>query len=419
MLGRASKFIPVSVTIFIQGLNSLSNLLITLYLVNFIGIDEFGYFAIAFMLAVNFTAVANALILHPINSVASQYSFNRQNEYISTAVAVSGLIVAGFLLLALLTYVAVGAINGDQDLVAAVGALCLAMYLSEFWRRVNFFRSQTGWVLSHDLLRYAFIILIFYIFRDSATFQHVVPTTLTLAASYLLSLLIISAARPPRYLVFPSQKRLRALSSRLVKSGKWLSISCFLGFLNTHTVIFVSFFALGATEVGVIRLAQSVVGLANPAIQALEHIVPRVLGQSIGAVGQYAALQRYVKLSILILIAFAMLFLAIALLTPLILKPMRIETLPGINAIISGFCTIYWISIVSNLVQYHVRASEDTQIIFKSLAITTSLALIIAYPSVAAFGVSGVILSIIASQILNIFILIPTFLNSWNYMRKR
>ncbi|MEZ5744056.1 MAG: hypothetical protein R3D89_10155 [Sphingomonadaceae bacterium] len=71
--------------------------------------------------------------------------------------------------------------------------------------------------------------------------------------------------RPERAVIRMDRRKTAAHLRRMMRSGNWLAVGAFLRFkASTATVILVHSFVLGAYEAGLIRVAQTIVGLANP-----------------------------------------------------------------------------------------------------------------------------------------------------------
>ncbi len=401
---RVRASLPAMITVAMQGLNSLSNLAITWFLVRRIGVGGFGYYSAYFIITNNAVAVGGALIINPLNSLASKCSARRQAEFIRAA-GVSQLLLTLIVFVAGLTGALVTLAAGSAvGPVIAVVTYVVAMSGGEFWRRIRFFRGQIGEVFVFDVGRYTLIAILVVTLPRFVTDPGPTAYTIAISAGYALAIaagaLMISKA--PR--VHFERRRILAQMRRLLRSGKWLGGVAFLKFADGGAVLFLSFVVLGPYQAGLLRLAQTMVGLTMPAIQALEHTVPRHLGQTIRDFGHGQAMRDYRKLATAIMFGFGLLFVALFAISPMVIRMMGVDRVAEPMKLVAGFGLIYFLTVLLTLVEFTLRARERAHIVTLSLVTSASLTAILSYPSLIEFGAVGAVIMIIGTRTLSITI---------------
>jgi O-antigen/teichoic acid export membrane protein len=401
---RLQASLPALMTVGMQGLNSLSNLAITWFLVRRIGVSGFGYYSAYFIITINAVAVGGALVLNPLNSVASKCSSRRQAEFIQAARFSQMALVAALLAAGLIGALAAWAGGRATGPVIAVVGYVIGTSCGEFWRRIRFFRAQIREVFIFDLGRY--ILLVILLLGLPRVVPQPGPTayTLAIAAPYLVAIAagrLMGERSPP---VPFERRRVLAQARRLFRSGKWLAGVALLKFADGGAVLFLSFLVLGPYQAGLLRLAQTIVGLTMPAMQALEHTVPRHLGQKIRESGHQHAMRGYRKLAILIVVAFAGMFAVLVALSPLAIGLMGVTTVGEPLRLVAGFSLVYLLTVVLTLIEFTLRARERAHIVTLSLTVSACATAALAYPNLLKFGAVGAVLTMVFTRSLSIAI---------------
>jgi hypothetical protein len=402
--GRVRASVPAAMTVGMQGLNSLSNLLITWFLIRSIGVVGFGYYSTYFIVAVNGAAVAGAFIVSPLNSVASKLSERRQAEFIEAATFGQYLVTLGALAVTAVGMAGAYLAGFDSGHVLAVGALTTAMNGGEFWRRIRFFRKEVTAVLAFDLTRYVLLALALAGLPKVMPGPGALAFALAIAATYPTTILLFTVLGATGGPIPVSLGRNRAHLRRMIRTGRWLASVAFLKFMDGGAVLFISFVVLGPYQAGLIRLAQTIVGLTTPAMQSLEHIVPRNIGQHVRAVGFGPALRSYHRLAAVIAGGFALLYVGIVAASPLVLRIMHVPHDGMTIWLVAGFSVVYLFTTVLQLIEYDLRARERAKIVSTALLASAIIGTVIAYPCAMLFGALGSIGGIIGTRTISILI---------------
>jgi O-antigen/teichoic acid export membrane protein len=399
---RIRASLPAVLTAAMQALNSLSNLAITWFLIRQIGVDGFGYYSAYFIIAINAVAVTGAFVVNPLNSVASKLSDRRQAEFLQSASA-SQIVLTAILALAAALGLGVTAIGGwSVGPVAAAFAYTIAMSCGEYWRRVRFFRREIRQVFAYDVVRYALLAIGLLGVPLLAPDPGATAYTLAIAAAYpaAMALRWLLGDREPK--VPFERRRVLAQMRRLARSGKWLAGVAFLKFADGGLVLFLSFLLLGPYEAGLIRLAQTITGLTMPAIQTLEHTVPKLLGDRIRRHGMASAMAYYRRLAVMILAGFAVMYAVLVAISPFALSLMGVKNDGLAVLLVGGFSLIYFLTVLLTLIEFQVRARERASIVTVALTLSACVTAALAYPSMEWLGVIGAVAIIVLTRTLSI-----------------
>ena len=386
----------------LQGGNSLAQFAVTWLLVRQIGVDGFGLYSVYFIIAINAVAVLAGLVLQPLNSLASQYAPARQASYVHAAGRFAWMLLAGIAALTLLAWLVVPAFGLEPAPVIATAALIAGFALAEFWRRLRFFEEDVRAVGIYDIARYVLLALVFIVLPRWMPGADANGYALAIAASYFLALLPTLVLPRGALARAEGKAQTRVRLARLLRSGKWLAGVAFLKFLDGGAVMLIAFALLGAYEAGLIRIAQSIVGLTTPAIQTLEHVLPRLLGTRIRAVGLGAALRGFSRFALAILAAFTMLYASVTLAAPLILSLMGVEATQLGTWLIAAFGLIYLLSVALILVEFCLRATDRARTITWLVFAAAVIAIASAWPAIVWGGALGAVGIIVATRLFSV-----------------
>lgn len=380
-----------------QGFNSLTSFIYTVFLVRSLGVQEFGTYSVYYLIALNAAALGHAIVSQPAVSIGATLSSRERSSLFSAAAT-----------LLVLVSVALGAITGA--IPAAAGALSVNNELSgltlclltvsllapEFVRRMLLFSNRLGelWIL--DVTRFLVTALLFYLLLRSGSGRSE-PYLAAFACSHLLTLVfaaVINRRALPAHLRLPEGKTLR----RLLRSGKWLGLTSILQFFNEHFHILVASVVMGSFAVGVVRAIQNLVGLANPILIGLEHLLPLWLGADAARLGEAEALRRYRIISIWITLAFTSLMVALGIAAEPLLALIMSEELAAHAWILQAFCGVYVLLLIKSLLTFVFRYGEHTMPVMIAIGAGSLASVLTAFPLIGMFGLAGIMAGIALAQ---------------------
>lgn len=397
-MGLARSGTPALITIAIQAIASLVNLIVTWYLIRAIGVAGFGYYALYFLLCTAIVTVAGDYIIQPLNSLGSQLSDGRAEQFIRSARTSNALVVAGLFALGLAAMGMSWAMGASVRHAGAITAYAVAMSLGEFHRRVQFFRGRRLDVLGYDLLRYALMAGAAGLIASRVPQADAATYVVAFSVTYLLALLPRAVAPRRHAQASISAPRNKAQMRRIHRSGRHLAAGSAMRLIGTQVPIYIGFFLMGAHEAGLIRVAQTIVNVLNPVTQALEHVIPVWLGRRIRRQGLEPALRVYRKMAMLVLAALFLLYCLLNLASPLIHRLLGVDHGPVAQWLVAGFSLTTLLVVAQTLFLFEMRAKERASVMSQALMASAVFALAASYPAVTWQGPLGVVLVIAGAQ---------------------
>jgi O-antigen/teichoic acid export membrane protein len=390
---------PQALIIANQGLASLVNFAMTVFMVRNIGVGEFGAYSAYYLIALTVVALANSLISMPMVSLAALEHGARRGELLDTAATLVAIAVAALLALCLVGAGAFALAWPEAPLdPLRLFAFAATLMVAEFVRRRLFFddRLMTVWVF--DLLRYGLIAAAFALSiaaNSEATGAHFV---VAVAAANLIALGVLMVVRRRRNLS-PRLRMAKDDAKLLLGNGGWLSLGTIVNFANEHLIVLIAAAMLGSHAIGAIRAPQSIVGLTSPMLFGLEYIIPKRLGQAMRESGTEAALRDYAKAGAAILAAFTALLAVIAIWAETITFIVLGAEAASYAWVLQGFCVVYWLMMSGVLTSFVYRALNNTRPILVSNFLAAMISLAISIPVIHAFGMAGAVAVIILAQL--------------------
>jgi O-antigen/teichoic acid export membrane protein len=381
-----------------QGFNSLVNFAYTVFLVRALGVEEFGVYSVYYLVALNGGALAHAIVSQPAISIAANVTGGDRAGLLSTAAALLAAVTLGLATIAGLIPLVGNAVGLANPLSGWTMLLLLvSLIVPEFVRRLLLFANwvRRAWLL--DITRLALTGGLFGVLvLNGAHTSDPYVACFALGQFSALTIVAVLELRVGRVrLVRPTMIWLR----RLLNSGRWLGLTSLLQFFNEHFHLLVASALLGSYALGVVRAIQSLVGLANPLLFSLEHLLPRRLGADAMRIGEEAALQRYRTAAGFAVLGFGGLMLALAAFAEPVLYFVLSPALSAHAWELRAFCAIYVLLLLRSLVSFVFRYGENTVPVLVGIAIGSATSVVTAFPLIVHFGISGVLIGIALAQV--------------------
>jgi O-antigen/teichoic acid export membrane protein len=382
-----------------QSIVSATNFLTNLMLVRFMGLREFGIFALAWMSVQFVNSLQNALIVAPMMSIGPQQEEKDRPSYFGAVVFQDLVLVS---LCFVLVFVALNVSNtffphAELQRLALPLAVSACVYqLQDFVRRYFFATRQSRRAFADDALSYlAQLPILFLLHRaghlNSATALWV------MAGTSILGLL-------PGWLwvehIEFNWVWIKAVSLRHWKISRWLGASSLLQWTSGNLFVLAAPVYYGAAAAGALKASQAVMGATHVWFQGLDNVVPvetaRLLRQ-----GGVSSMLAYTRSVLLKWGGLTLLFAIVMAVAPgfwlkLLYGPQMIQY----GYILRLYALLYVIMFVGAPLRAGLQALEFTVPIFWSYLAMTTFAFIFAAPSAKWMGLNGTMLGLIGTQIL-------------------
>ncbi len=376
-----------------QALVSACNFSTTIVLAHALGLEQFGLFSTAWIAVLLTVSLQLGLVVCPMISIGPGLRAEAGHAYYGAVLVHE----AAFLTLAAL---AVGGglalAFGDRTLALATGAACAAHLAQDFARRYLFARGRPPVVLGIDALNQGIKLAALITVSRAGGLTPTVALAV-IAASATVSTL---CAVPFRGALAWRPDGFRAASRRQWLSGRWLVLTGLMQWLSGYGGLLVAGALLGVTLIGVLRAAQSILGILNLIRDAGENIVPPIAGRALAARG-LAGLRPVIGLTASLGFTGGLATTILLALTGQSLLALTFG--PDMAAyawVVAWYSLLFPVSLVSFAQICAFRAIERTGAVFAATASAAALTLALVYPAVRWFGIEGLLGVAIAAEVL-------------------
>lgn len=390
-LGRGASGPALSVAD--QALVSACNFATTIVLAHALGLEAFGLFSTAWIAVLLTISLQLGLVVCPMISIGPALRGEAGHAYYGIVLVHE----AAFLTLAA-TAVGTGIALafGERSLALATGSACAAHLAQDFSRRYLFARGRPQVVLGIDALNQGIKLAALISFSRA----QMLSPSLALAVIAAAAALSCLCAVPFRGALAWRAAEFREASGRQWRSGRWLVLTGLMQWLSGYGGLLIAGALLGVTLIGVLRAAQSILGILNLIRDALENIVPPIAGRALARRGLDGLLP--------VIVATAAIGFAGGLGTTALLALTGQSLLaaafgPGMAAyawVVAWYALLFPVSLVSFAQTCAFRALERTGAVFAATAMAAALNLALVYPAVRGFGIEGLLAVTIATEVL-------------------
>ncbi len=382
-----------------QCLVSAANLLTTILLVRWLGLEAFGAFSLVWIAVMFVVSVQQALISTPLLTIAPTMDRMRWPGYFRATVALEMLLstivflstAAGFQVLER-GYVA-PLLNG---LAVPVAAVICAKQAHSYVRSLFFATGRPDKALVNDAIAYLGQLALFVGFYLSDWLS--LETTLW---AVCIPVLVAVLAWFFQFGAFNFEKaEVFAAARRHWASSRWLLAVALTQWFSANAFIVAAGVLLGAGAVGTLKAAQTILGLVHVLFLAMENVVP-VRAAVFYSRGGGGVLKEYLW-SIARLGAPAVV-LALAVIA-LFAKPIIAIAYGTVNSeiiwVLRVFAIHYLFIFPVLLLRIYFRTIEETRPIFLSYAVAAILSVLAANSVVNIFKIGGAVGGVVVGQVL-------------------
>ena len=383
----------VASQVFVSGLNFAVGIIAARVL----GVTDFGLFALILMMASFTSSFAETLITRPMMTLAGSRA-KRSDSYFSSIIML-GLATATLSALAIgLFVVALFGLRGefaDSGLFLAAAFITFSQNIQNIVHFVLFAKRKLKQALCMEILHLGIMaVVIGYLLSYNATVD--VATGLNvLAASALISALpFICAglkARVHLRLLFTVLRRHWPISS-------WLLLMLLVGVGQEQALWVITNIKFGDEAIGGLRASQYLLGTTHFLVFALENFMPRTAAEemrkdNVSGLTKYLVTQtKFVGLTSLVLI------IPIAIFAEPLLGLVFGQEYVAYADLTRIFALIYAVTIIRGIWIYYLRVVERTRDIFISYVVSSAISLLIIFPMISWFGLTGVALTMLVAQ---------------------
>ncbi|MGA7831609.1 MAG: hypothetical protein WCA21_11655 [Terracidiphilus sp.] len=382
-----------------QAVVSATNFLTNVMLLRFMGIREFGIFALAWMSVLFVNSLQNALIVAPMMSIGPKQEEKDRPSYFG-AVVFQELVLAGCCVI--LVYSALKASShlfphsNLQPLALPLAFSAFAYQMQDFVRRYFFATRKSRYAFADDALSYLTQLPILFLLHRAG---HLTSAT-ALWAMAGTSMIGLAAGWFWVERIEFHWPQIRAVSLRHWRISRWLGASSILQWTAGNLFVIAAPVYYGAAAAGILKASQNLMGVTHVWFQGLDNVVPVETARRLRHGGVHSMLS-YTRSVLLkwggLTLLFAM-FIAVA--PGLWLKLIYGQQMVQYGYILRLYALLYVVVFVGGPLRAGLQALEFTVPIFWSYLTMTAFAFIFAVPMAKRLGLNGTMLGLLATQFL-------------------
>ena len=365
-----------------QALFSGSNFLLTIVLSKLLGLELFGLYSSILLGAYLCVSLTNAIIIQPAHTGLAKFDEGSYTAF---------LFVSQFGLNALLFSISLF-ILGVEVAYAVFG---FAFLSHDFIRKYLLSASALKEALWLDLIWVLALILLiasYYFVSTTVDFDFFIYI---LSAAYLPSILFGVV----KTVSFKGIKGTKKYIRYHFKHGKWLLATAFVQWWSSNLLVVASGVYLGVAALGVLRLVQSVFGVANLILQSFEnYLLPKVakLMQN-SPVFAYVEIKKAMALGYIIFIPLLILSFVFS---SEIISLLTNENVEEYAIVIRAYALLYFLILINQPIRILIRTLELNQLFFLGYVMCLVFNLLFANTLIQSYGMQGVLAGLIAIQLL-------------------
>ena len=395
-----TKLIRKGIVFFDQAMVSGSNFLLGILLVRYLGLESYGVFTLLWMGVLFGLDISQAFITKPLLSITPQIQKKKQKEYINHLHWMQIFVGVLFLILCCLL-IPFGNYFFRNEIIILLPIICgivCCQILHDFYRKINFVKNRTGWVLILDIVLYIgqLIGVAILIFFETITLQNVLTV--------ILSVNILSIGMGGITLGFEKLNR-ETLTNILLRHfhfSKWLLGTSILQWLSGNYFIIVGASILGTTAVGAIRMVQNIMGLCHVLFLAMENVMPIEAARQFHLDGENALIKYLIKSTWKLGAGFLIVLLTLIFFAPQILNILYGEEAIQHSYIVFVYVLLYVFVFLGHPFRFFLRTIEQTRPIFIAYVVSSLFSLFFANVLLNLFEMNGLLFGLIATQFLSL-----------------
>jgi len=401
-----------------QAIVSGSSFVLNIVLVWLLGLENYGVFAVLWMLLMGILAMQQALFTLPMLSFAPKMDVGEQRLYMWQLMLLQQLIllvtisVAAVVVWLVKSQLGIAVLNIELLLVWAVWVFLYCSF--DFIRKCNFLNGAVSKNLIIDACVFVIQLIglgVFYLF---------VPTNLFGVIGLLaLSYLVVSLIPLLKSVLYIKSISVFSIFKLHYNFSKWLVGKNVLQWFTANYFVLFAGAILGPAIVGVIRLIQNVLGLLHVVFLAMENEIPikaSVVYKNDGGKGMAGYL---VKSSVQYGLVLLPIIGLIALFPSQLLGLIYQQDYSDFGLLASVYALSYLIVFFAYPFRFALRTIERTQGIFMAYLIAAIFSYLSASLLIKSFGMYGVVIGLAAVQLISIAVyciyLFPKILKDEDY----
>jgi O-antigen/teichoic acid export membrane protein len=381
-----------------QAVVSGSNFLLTIILTRALGLEQYGSFALIWIVVLFNLSMHQSLIGLPLINFGTNTQGKESEKFFSNMFSFHLVYAVAAALLTSLFVWLLGMTFPKWELneLCLLIPLCTFFFLNhEYFRKRFFTKSQPNKALILDAIAYLPQVISFTILGVINSLS-VHLALIIVSVSFLLSSLFGLWSHSK---VTFSLNNVIPIIRNQWNFSRWLLSSSILHWLTGNLFLVAVGATIGTSAVGAIKIIQNLMGVLNVFFITLENYVPVSAVKLFAVEGRKSLITYLSRVSVKGMIFTFLVVSLLAVFSEPIIRFVYGEMYLEYKELIYGFGVIYLIVFIVLILQIAIRTLQSTKDIFISQVISAIFCILIASPVVHLFGIQGVIIGMAISQI--------------------
>jgi O-antigen/teichoic acid export membrane protein len=364
--------------------------------------DDFGTYSLIWIIFISIGSLFSAWFSSPLISIQPTLSSLESTQFLNDLTKQILMLLSFLIVILFIFFLIFDDIFKIEIFILSAALTPYLLY--EFLRRLAMIKNRLRYLLPISFSLYCSL---FFgsIFIFDGNFLSI---TLIIIISYGVCALLLLVLLRQNFL----SGNLGNLNQRRIEFSKWMSYSSLLQFISSNAVSILSATLLPLSEIGVLRLAQTFVGLFNPILTYLDNHVriyfSRILSTK-GKAGLEIAFQSFkIKFLLTSLLGITILGCFGIFLIDLFYPEFSDTYLQEYFAL---YLILLMVTMTSFIYRLRLIVLENTNLIFRTYLLGSIMTMMLFYPLVINFGGFGVILTLLSTHLVIVLALMyPSFL---------
>ena len=386
------------ISTFDQGIISGSNFIITILLVKFIGLEEFGKFSFLWIIINLSNSLQVSSIIAPMNTITPSQGKKISSYHggIFVQQVLFSIIFCVILFIAIKFLSNIESINNLMIYSSIFIFSLFAIQFQNFVKRLLFVYDKDFLGTLCDLLCYVTVIILiiyFYNFKELDIEKILIFYAVTFLSFSLIGLPLLITLKLNLKKIIESFKLNFMIS-------KWMIFSTILNFFCFNLWLINLNIILGPIVFGAYRACQNIAGIFNVVFLGLENFLPKKISQILVNNG-IKKMKKYIGKIILkgsiIVISFSLL---IFMFSEYILNMLYGGSMSGYYYLLITAVLLKPIEYSNIPLQFALRALKNTRPIFIAVLTSSLITVLFSYKIISNFQINGFIFGVIINQII-------------------
>ncbi|MCF8244684.1 MAG: oligosaccharide flippase family protein [Saprospiraceae bacterium] len=392
-----------------QAFVSGGNFALGVLLARFLGMEAFGEYSLLWMGVLFVLSLHQAYMTQPLMSLFAGKK-TEGDQYLKSLFNLQLTVSAGLVTLGAVAFFAtklVG-ISHDWAMYLLLGGFISAAYLlQDFLRRAFFVKQQFRQPLLMDGVLYGILFLALVVGYRLGILDLITALCclcLAYGASGLLGCFFAQKAGLLPLFKAKNKEQILKTAKEHYHYSYWLLGTSLVQWFSGNFFLIAAAGTLGTVAVGALRMAQNMVGLCHVLFLAMENIVPAEAAQHFFEHGKEKMLAYLRRVSLLVGIPVLGMLATLTLASPWLIGKLYGTEYQSFSYLVGAYSVLYVFVYIGFPLRFALRTLQYTSPIFLAYCGSAGVSLLVAFPMARAWGMSGVMAGLIATQLLTILV---------------